>query len=58
MHAHEHLYLSLARSGYRESPIAFPTSGLLMGVAERYDVVCDFTRQAGSSIYLYNGRNL
>ena len=29
--------------GYRNTPVDFPIEGLLLGVAERYDVVCDFT---------------
>ena len=40
--------------GYRNSPVPFPAGGLLMGVAERYEVVCDFTNFKGQSMYLYN----
>jgi hypothetical protein len=37
--------------------VPFPTAGLLMGVAERYEVVCDFSGQASKTFFLYNGRN-
>jgi len=40
--------------GYRNSPIPFPTEGLLMGVAERYEVVCDFSNFKGRSMYVWN----
>ena len=38
--------------GYRSDPVAIPLSGLLIGVAERYDVVCDFTSFQSQTLYL------
>lgn len=40
--------------GYRNTPVTFPTGGLLLGVAERYEMVCDFTNFRGKSMYLWN----
>jgi FtsP/CotA-like multicopper oxidase with cupredoxin domain len=39
--------------GYRPDPIAFPPEGLQMGIAERYEVVCNFERYAGRQLYLW-----
>jgi FtsP/CotA-like multicopper oxidase with cupredoxin domain len=39
--------------GYRADPIPFPREGLQMGVAERYEVVCNFTPYAGQQMYLW-----
>ena len=33
-----------ADGGFRDDPADFPTTGLLIGVAERYEVVCDFSK--------------
>jgi hypothetical protein len=35
----------------------FPTAGLIIGVAERYEVVCDFGKFPGQTLYLWNGRD-
>ena len=43
-----------ADGGYRNTPAPFPSGGLLMGVAERYEVVCDFTNYKDKSMYLWN----
>ena len=43
-----------ADGGYRNTPVSFPTGGLLISVAERYEIVCDFTNFKGKSIYLWN----
>ena len=43
-----------ADGGYRNTPVQFPTRGLLISVAERYEIVCDFTNFKGKSIYLWN----
>jgi FtsP/CotA-like multicopper oxidase with cupredoxin domain len=43
--------------GFRESPVSFPISGLRIGVAERYDIVCDFSNYAGKTIYLWNDKD-
>ena len=37
--------------GYRADPIAFPTTGLQIGIAERYEVVCNFAPYAGQELY-------
>ncbi|CAF1584563.1 unnamed protein product [Rotaria sp. Silwood1] len=43
--------------GYRDTPVTFPTTGLLIGVAERYDVVCDFTMLKSQTLYLWNEKD-
>ncbi|KAG2484028.1 hypothetical protein HYH03_017118 [Edaphochlamys debaryana] len=43
--------------GIRRNPTAFPSAGLFMGVAERYEVVCDFTAYEGKTLYLWNARD-
>ncbi|KAG2484026.1 hypothetical protein HYH03_017116 [Edaphochlamys debaryana] len=43
--------------GIRRNPTAFPRAGLFMGVAERYEVVCDFTTYRGKTLYLWNARD-
>ena len=40
--------------GFRNTPVSFPKEGLLMDVAERYELVCDFTKFKGKSMYLWN----
>jgi spore coat protein A len=43
--------------GFRATPVAFPPAGLLIGVAERYEIVCDFTSLQGQTLYLWNDRD-
>ena len=43
--------------GYRYEPVQFPSTGLLIAVAERWDVVCDFSEYAGQTLYVYNGKD-
>lgn len=43
-----------ADGGFRDEPADFPTDGLLIGVAERYEVVCDFSKLKNKVLYLYN----
>lgn len=40
--------------GYRSVPTQFPAEGLLIGVAERYEVVCDFSTLRGQTLYVWN----
>ncbi|KAG2440722.1 hypothetical protein HXX76_003579 [Chlamydomonas incerta] len=44
--------------GLRRTPVTFPAAGLFIGVAERYEVVCDFsglaTSASSSTLYLVN----
>jgi FtsP/CotA-like multicopper oxidase with cupredoxin domain len=40
--------------GYRKTHIAFPLEGLLIGVAERYEIVCNFTGYNGKNVYFWN----
>ena len=40
--------------GFRPTAAPFPATGLLIGVAERYEVVCDFTGYAGQTLYWWN----
>jgi hypothetical protein len=44
------------RAGYRE-PVVFPSAGLIIGVAERYEIVCDFGKFPGQTLYLFNDRD-
>jgi hypothetical protein len=39
--------------GYRTFPVPFPPEGLQIGVAERYEVVCNFAPYAGRQMYLW-----
>ena len=39
--------------GYRAPALPFPAEGLQMGVAERYEVVCDFSAYAKQRLYLW-----
>lgn len=43
--------------GYKGTPTRFPKQGLLMGVAERYEIVCDFRKLAGQTLFLWNDRD-
>jgi FtsP/CotA-like multicopper oxidase with cupredoxin domain len=43
--------------GYRDSPTSFPTTGLLIGVAERYEIVCDFSNYKSQELIFYNDKN-
>jgi FtsP/CotA-like multicopper oxidase with cupredoxin domain len=40
--------------GFRNTPVNFPVGGLLIGVAERYEVVCNFSNYAGRIVYWWN----
>jgi FtsP/CotA-like multicopper oxidase with cupredoxin domain len=44
--------------GFRQEPESFPQEGLIMGIAERYEVVCDLTGQRGKTLYWYNEQDL
>jgi bilirubin oxidase len=43
-----------ADGGFRKTHIAFPVEGLYMGVAERYEIVCNFANYGGRSVYFWN----
>ena len=43
--------------GFRKSHIAFPTEGLLIGVGERYEIVCNFSAYGGRTVYFWNDRD-
>jgi len=40
--------------GFRRTHIPFPVEGLLIGVAERYEIVCNFSGYAGREVYFWN----
>jgi FtsP/CotA-like multicopper oxidase with cupredoxin domain len=40
--------------GFRTSHIAFPVEGLMIGVSERYEIVCNFSNYGSRSIYFWN----
>ena len=47
-----------ADGGFRyEKPVAFPVGGLLNGVAERWDVYCDFSAYSGQNLYWANKKD-
>jgi len=44
----------LTDGGYRLTPADFPSKGLLVGVAERFDIVCDFTTLKNQTLFFWN----
>ena len=46
-----------ADGGIRNTPVAFPAAGLLIGIAERYEAVCDFSPFKGQTLFLWNDRD-
>jgi FtsP/CotA-like multicopper oxidase with cupredoxin domain len=40
--------------GFRRTHISFPVEGLYIGVAERYEIVCNFSNYAGRTVYFWN----
>lgn len=54
---HDICKIIAADGGYRNEPVDFPQEGLLMGVAERFEVVCDFTDLKGQTLYFWNDRD-
>lgn len=54
---HEICWVIAGDGGFRGSPVKFPIDGLLMGVAERYEIVCDFTKRKNEVLYLWNDKN-
>jgi FtsP/CotA-like multicopper oxidase with cupredoxin domain len=40
--------------GYAPAAVPFPDTGLLIGVAERYEFVCDFRGFRGKTLYFWN----
>lgn len=40
--------------GYRNTPVNFPKEGLLLGAAERYEIVCDFSKLNSKTLYFWN----
>jgi FtsP/CotA-like multicopper oxidase with cupredoxin domain len=43
--------------GFRDIPTKFPVTGLLVGVAERYEIVCDFSNYKNKELMFYNSKN-
>jgi FtsP/CotA-like multicopper oxidase with cupredoxin domain len=43
--------------GYRNDPVDYPVEGLLIGVAERYEIVCDFTKLNSRTLYFWNDQD-
>ena len=43
--------------GYRTSPVNVPADGIILNVAERYEVVCDFRSVAGQTLYMWNHKD-
>jgi FtsP/CotA-like multicopper oxidase with cupredoxin domain len=40
--------------GFLNSHMAFPVEGLYLGVAERYEIVCNFSNYVGRTVYFWN----
>lgn len=40
--------------GYRPFPVQIPPEGLMQSIAERYQLVCDFSKVQGKTLYLMN----
>lgn len=55
--AHDICWVIAGDGGFRGTPIRFPRNGLLTGVAERWEVVCDFTGYANQVLFLWNDRD-
>lgn len=43
--------------GFRLSSISFPIEGLFIGVAERYEIVCNFSNYMNRTLYFWNDFN-
>ena len=43
--------------GFRKSHIPFPPEGILIGVSERYEIVCNFSAYSGRTVYFWNDRD-
>jgi hypothetical protein len=50
------VYLCLPPAVYRE-PVKFPKDGMYLGVAERYEIVCDFSKFKAKTLYLWNDKD-
>lgn len=50
-------YIIASDGGFRDDPVKFPTKGLLIGVAERYEIVCDFSQYKNQELYFYNSKD-
>jgi len=55
--AHRICRIIASDGGYRQTHIPFPVEGLLVGVAERYEVACNFEGYAGRTLYFWNDRD-
>lgn len=40
--------------GYRDHPVGYPLKGIRIGIAERWEFVCDFSSYAGQHLFFYN----
>lgn len=50
-------YIIASDGGYRDEPVSFPPNGLILGVAERYEIVCDFSNYKNQQLYFYNNKD-
>lgn len=54
----QHLCKIIATDGgYRNDPVDYPVEGLLIGVAERYEFVCDFSKLNSQTLYFWNDQD-
>ncbi len=47
-------YIVASDGGYHMNPVKFPETGLLHGVAERFEVVCDFSQFQEKTLIFWN----
>lgn len=53
----EMCYIIAADGGFRDDPVKFPVEGMRIGVAERYEIVCDFSQYKNKILYFYNDKD-
>lgn len=53
----EACWVFAADGGYRRRPVRFPPGGLHLGVAERYELACNFTGYQNKTVYFWNDRD-
>lgn len=53
----EYCWVIATDGGYRNTPVQVPESGIRIGVAERYEVVCDLSNFASQTLYITNMPN-
>ena len=55
--AHTMCQVIAGDGGYRTSPVNVTLDGIIIDVAERYEVVCDFRSLAGQTLFMWNHKD-